>query len=54
MNWILILNGLIAGGVGGWAVGNYFSFGLAMTSLFASLGGAAGLGLAWRLQRYWD
>ena len=54
MNWILILNGMVVGGVGGFVVGHYFNFGSAMTTLFALLGGAAGLGVAWWLQRYWD
>jgi hypothetical protein len=54
MNWLLMFNGLVVGGCIGGMVGNYFDLGMTMTFLVASLGGAAGLGVAWRLQGYWD
>jgi hypothetical protein len=49
---LLIFNGLIAGGCLGCVVGNSFGFGLVMTVVVALLGGAAGLGAAWCLQKY--
>jgi hypothetical protein len=51
MNRLLMFVGMTLGGYLGWWAGDYIGLGLMGTFLVSSLGGIAGVCLAWRIMR---
>jgi hypothetical protein len=50
MNRLLMFVGMTVGGYAGWWVGDLIGFGLMGTFMVSSLGSAAGIYVAWKLQ----